>query len=134
MTAGNVIIDTGILTLYFAGDERLLLFFGDIERKRRIGYLTAVNLSEFFYKTCESLGEEVAELRFHQCRELLKIFETNEELALDAGKAKCHRHGNLSLSDCFAIAATKILNGTLLTTDPELAETKAVDVRLFRVE
>jgi predicted nucleic acid-binding protein len=132
MTKGNMVVDTGILDLFFAGDARVRAFFEEIERKRN-GYVTGVNLSEFFYKTCQILGEDVAKLRYQQCRELLQILETNREYSLEAGKEKCHRGGNLSLADCFALAAAKNLHGMLLTTDPMLAEIKDIEVRFFEV-
>ena len=93
LTARNIVIDTGVLTLYFTGNELVRPYFNDVERNRRNGYLTGVNLSEYFYKTCESLGEKVAEIRFQQCRKLLKIIETSGELSILAGKEKCHGHG-----------------------------------------
>lgn len=133
MTAKNVIIDTGILTLFFSGDLRVQPFFRNVERGRKRAYVTSINLSEYYYKTCETLGEEIAVLRYYQCRELLDIVETNRELSLSVGKEKCHRRSNLSIADCFALAATKRLNGTLLTTDPELAKVKDADVRFFEI-
>jgi predicted nucleic acid-binding protein len=133
LTARNVIIDTGILTLFFSGDSRVQPFFRSVEARKKRAYVTSVNLSEYYYKTCQTLGEEIAGLRYHQCRELLEIVETNRELSLSAGKEKCHRGGNLSIADCFALAATKSLNGTLLTTDPELSKVEDADVRFFEV-
>ncbi|MGI0091560.1 MAG: type II toxin-antitoxin system VapC family toxin [Nitrososphaerales archaeon] len=129
----NVVIDTGILTLFFSGDARVQPYFRQLDRNKKKGYVTSVNLSELYYKTCEKLGEDVAKLRYHQCRELLEILETSRELSLLAGKEKCHRGGHLSLADCFAVAAARSLNGTLLTTDPELAKIKDIDVKLFDV-
>jgi hypothetical protein len=73
----------------------------------------------------------VAKLRFNQCRQLLKTIETDEELSLVAGEEKCHNSSNLSLADCFAIAATRRLSETLLTTDPEFTRMKGVDVKFF---
>lgn len=133
MTERNLVIDTGVLTLFFSGDQRVRPLFHDVETKRRNGYVTSVNLLEFYYKTCEKLGEDVAKLRYYQCRQLLEIVETNSDLSLLAGKEKCHHGSNLSLADCFALAATISLNGMLLTTDPELATIKDVDVKLFTV-
>ena len=134
MTTRNVVIDTGVLTLFFAGDTRVVSFFHDFERGRLNGHVTSVNLSEFYYKTCEILGEDVAKLRYHQCRELLDILETDGQLSLLAGKEKCHRGGNLSLADCFALAGARILGGTLLTTDPELAKIKMPDVKFYSLD
>ena len=133
MIARNVIIDTGVLTLFFSGESDVRPVFLDIERGRNNGYVTAVNLSEFYYKTCENMGEEVARLWYFQCRELLHTLETSRELSLLAGKEKCHQDGNLSLADCYALAAAKSLNGTLLTTDQELAKVKDINVKFFVV-
>jgi len=109
-------------------------FFYDIEMGRRRGFVTSVNLAEFYYKTCEKIGEEAARTRYYQCRDLLEIMETDRDLTLSAGKEKCRRRGNLSLADCFAIAASNIKRGTLLTTNPELAEIKDVDVKFIEVQ
>ncbi len=125
-------IDTGVPTLFFTGEARVRTAFIEFERGRTNGYITSVNLSEFYYKTCEKMGE-VATLWYHQCRELLQILETDRELCLLAGKEKCHRGTSLSLADCFALAAAKSLNGTLMTTDPELEKVKEVDVKFFDV-
>jgi predicted nucleic acid-binding protein len=133
LTRRNLVIDTGILTLYFSGDQRVQPFFHEVERNKKNGFVTSVNLSEFYYKTCETLGQDVAKLRYYQCRELLEILETNRELSLLAGKEKCHRGGRLSLADCFALAATRSSSGTLLTTDPELAKITDIDVKFFDV-
>jgi len=133
LTRRNVVIDTGILTLYFGGDSRIQPFFFEFEKNKKKGYVTSINLSEFYYKTCETLGDEVAKLRYYQCRELLEILETDRNLSLLAGKEKCHQGGNLSLADCYAIAAAKNMSGTLLTTDPELAKVKDIDVKFFEV-
>ena len=133
MTAKNVVIDTGVLTLFFSGEAAVRALFVDFERGRTNGYVTSVNLSEFYYKTCEKAGEDVAKLWYHQCRELLQTLETDSQLCLFAGQEKCHQGGNLSLADCFALAAAKTLHGTLLTTDPELAKIKDVNVKFFEV-
>jgi predicted nucleic acid-binding protein len=133
-TKRNLVIDTGVLSLFFSGDARVRPFFDDVETNKRNGYVTSVNLAEFYYKTCETLGEDVAKLRYYQCRELLEILETDSELSLSAGREKCHRAGNLSLVDCFALAAARSFNATLLTTDPELAKIKDIEAKLFSVD
>jgi predicted nucleic acid-binding protein len=133
LTAKSVIIDTGVLTLFFSGEAVVKDHFADFERGRTQGYVTSVNLSEFYYKTCQKAGKEVAKLWYHQCRELLQTLETDSQLCLLAGSEKCHRGDKLSLADCFALAAARIFHGTLLTTDPELAKIKDVDVKYFEV-
>ncbi len=132
LTAKNVVIDTGVLTLFFSGERSVRSFFIDFERGKTNGIVTSVNLFEFFYKTCEKMGEDTAKVWYYQCRERLSILETDNELSLSAGKEKCHSGGgSLSLADCFALAATKRLSGTLLTTDPVLAKVNDIDVKLF---
>ena len=130
----NTVIDTGGLTLFFTGDPRVRTYFDDIEKGRTNGYVTSVTLSEFYYKTCQKMGEEVSRLWYHQCRDLLHILETSSDLSLMAGREKCHRgSANLSLADCFALAAAKILSGTLVTTDHELAKIKDIHVKFIEV-
>ena len=126
----SLIIDTGVLTLFFAGDARVRPHFDSIEDGKARGYITSVNLSEFYYKTCQKLGSDTAELRYHQARAALTTVETDEDLALLAGAEKCRR-SILSLADCFALALTKRFRATLLTTDSELAKVKEVDVKLL---
>jgi hypothetical protein len=128
----NVIFDAGILTLFFAGDSRVQPFFQKGKEVRR-AYVTSINLTEFYYRTCQTLGAQIAKLRYHQCRQVLEIIETSSSLSLQAGEEKCHGRETFSLADCFAIAATRNLRGTLLTTDPELSKIKDVDVRTFEV-
>ena len=123
-----------MLTLFFSGENTVRNFFVDFERGRINGFVTSVNLSEFYYKTCQKMGEEVAKIWYYQCRERLSILETDRELCLLSGKEKCLSGANFSLADCFAIAAARRLKGTLLTTDPELAKIKDLDVRFFRFE
>ena len=133
LTRRNLVADAGVLTLFFGGDERVRTYFHDIETTRRNGYVTSVNLSEFYYKTCEKLGEDVAKLRYYQSRELLQVLETEEELSISAGREKCRNSGNLSLADCYVLAAAKRLDATILTTDSELAKIKEVDAKYFKV-
>ena len=115
----KLVIDAGALTLFYAGDPRVKPYFEQIKDKKKQSYVTSVNLAEYYYKTCQKLGKETADLRYHQSRPILTMIEGYESLAAVAGLAKC-RHSALSLADCFALALTKNINGILLTTDSEL--------------
>ena len=128
----NLVIDTGALTLFFAGDVRVKPHFDSVEHRKVKGYISSVNLSEFYYKTCQKLGGDTAEIRYHQARSALTAVETDEGLALLAGAEKCRR-STLSLADCFALALAKTFKATLLTTDGELAKVKEVDVKLLNL-
>lgn len=66
-------------------------------------------------------------------------------LARDAGLEKCRssssngsgsgrgRRLDLSLADCFVLAAAKRLGATLMTTDGEVAKVKDVNVKYFKL-
>ncbi len=124
------IIDTGALTIFFFGDKRVSPYFQQLQDGFAEGFMTSVNLAEFFYKVCQRLGRETAILWCHQTRTILNIVETNESLILKAGFEKC-RKNEFSLADSFALALTKETKGTLLTTDSELAKVRDVDAKYF---
>lgn len=126
------VIDTGALTLFFIGDVRTKAFFDKISRGTAEGYISSVTLSEYYYKTCQKLGADVALLRYQQSRTILTPIETDADLGEAAGMEKCRR-GALSLADCFALALTRRLGGLLLTTDSELKRSNDVEVRHFEI-
>jgi len=107
-------------------------YFDDIENDVKRGSIAAVNLSEFYYKTCQKLGKSTADIRYYQVRNTkLAVVETDAELARNAGLEKCRQQADLSLADCYALAAAKRLKATLLTTDSELSKVKDVRTTLF---
>lgn len=126
------VVDTGVLSLFYAGDERVKASFAHIQDGRAQGYVSSVNLAEFYYKVCQKLGRETATVRFLQSQAILDEVETDGELARSAGQSKC-RHGRLSLADSFAAALTERLGATLLTTDEALLEVEEIRVKHFEV-
>ena len=129
----KLVIDTGVLTLFFAGDERVAPYFRQIQNGQAEGYIASTNLAEFYYKVCQKLGRETATLRYHQSRAVLAPVETDEELTLAAGILKC-RNSGLSLTDSFALALAERVRGTLLTTDRELAKVREVTTKFFPIQ
>jgi uncharacterized protein len=108
-------------------------FFDDIEDGVAHGSIAAVNLSEFYYKTCQKLGKSTADIRYCQIRNTkLEVLETDAELSRVAGLEKCRQHADLSLADCHVLAAAKRLKATILTTDSELAKVKDVKAIFFQ--
>ncbi len=96
--------------------------------------MSSVNLSEFYYKTCQKLGKAVADIRYYQIRRTkLRVVETDEDLARAAGIEKCRQPFNLSLADCYLLGLAKRFNSTILTTDRELSKVKEVKAILFQV-
>jgi predicted nucleic acid-binding protein len=126
------VVDTGVLWLFYAGDERVKPFFGQIQAGRAHGHMSSINLAEFYYKACQKLGKETAIVRFHQTKTILEAVETDEELAMAAGLNKC-KYSHLSLADTFAAALTERLNGTLLTTDEAMLKVVEIHVKHFKV-
>ncbi len=99
----------------------------------KLGHVSSVNLSEFYYKTCQKTGRHVADLRYYQLRRTkVKFVETDEELTRSAGLEKCRQPHELSLADCYALSLSKRLKATLLTTDSELAKVNEVKTMYFR--
>jgi len=127
------VIDTGVLFLHLIDDERVRPYFKEINEGRAKAFICDVNLAEYYYKTCEKLGREVADVRYNQIRVLMNPVSTNQDLTREAGKIKCKYRDKLSLADCFALALSKIKGAILLTTDSDLAEIKEVKVKHFPV-
>lgn len=126
------VIDTGVLSLFYAGDERVKPFFAQVQSGRAEGYVASVNLAEFYYKLCQKLGKETATVRFHQTQTVLEVVETDGDLVKAAGLNKC-RYGHLSLADAFAVALTEEIGGTLLTTDEAILMVTEIHTKHFEV-
>ncbi len=128
------VVDADVLSLYFAGDKRVEKYFYEIDERKAKGLLCDVNLAEYYYKTCEKLGKEVAEIRFYQVRgSAMTIVPTSEELVRRAGEKKCKYSKELSLADCFVLALAELEHAVILTTDPELEKLREVKVKFFPV-
>ena len=67
------IIDSGVLALYFAGDQRVKKYFDEIFRGSSEGYLCEINLAKFYYKSAEKLGIDAADVRYEAIRNLSLI-------------------------------------------------------------
>ena len=126
------VFDTGALSLFYADDERLRPLVNRIHAERAQGLISSVTLSEFYYKTCQSLGRDVATLWSRQLSERMEVVAADVDLSFSAGLEKC-RNNSLSLADAHALALTKRVRGILLTTDSELAKSKEPKVRFFEV-
>lgn len=128
------VVDAGVLFLYFIDDERVKPYFDEVAQGRAQGFICDVNLAEYYYKTCEKLGKDVADVRYHQVRGSdVGSVATDEELTRKAGEKKCKYRGKLSLADCFSLALSELKKAILLTTDGKLAKVKEVRVKYFPV-
>ena len=128
------VVDAGVLFLHFIDDERVKPYFDEVVQGRAQGFICDVNLAEYYYKTCEKLGKDIADFRYHQIiGSDVESVTTDEELTRKVGEKKCKYRGKLSLADCFSLALSELKKATLLTTDSELAKVKEVKVKHFPV-
>ncbi|MBC7113819.1 MAG: PIN domain-containing protein [Candidatus Methanomethyliales bacterium] len=128
------VFDTGPIFLYFAGDKHVKEMFDEVAAGRAEGYTCETNIAELYYKTCEKLGREVAEVRCASIRHSkTSILVVDERLTRIAGGFKCIHRGKISLVDAYILAATKVLDGILITTDPQLEELNLVQTKLLPI-
>lgn len=128
-----LVLDAGTVSLFFAGDSRVAQYFTRIDQQKAAGLITEVNLAEYYYKTCQKLGRETADIRYFMLRNSRLLTIGDENLTRLAGLEKCRQQLDLSLADCFALALAKRENAILLTTDSELRKVKEVQAKFFGV-
>lgn len=120
--------------MFFAEDERVKKLFDEVAADRAEGWTSEVNLAEFYYKTCEKFGREVAELRHTSIRHSkISVLAIDKRLTRVAAGLKCIHKGKLSLADAYTVAAAKVLGATLITTDSRLAELRLIQTRLLDI-
>ncbi len=130
----DLVFDAGILGLFFQKDPRireLLRLIGSDESHK---FIAGVNLAEFYYKTCRTLGRQTADARFNLIIDSGFIVDSGAELDRLAGLERCRGELDLSLADCYALALSKRVRGVLLTTDSELGRNREVETRHFPIE
>ena len=128
-----VVVDAGVLTLHFIDDLRVEEYFYSLDDGRIAGYVTGVNLAEFYYKTCQKLGRQTADTWYYQIKRTRLQIVHDDDLTRSAGLEKCRQPLNLSLADCFALALAKREKALLLTTDRELMKVREIEVKFFEV-
>jgi len=113
------LLDAGIFSLILAGDTNVKRFVEEIASGKAEPLACEVNLAEFYAKTCEKKGKEVADIYYLRIRYQpnMTIIAPNEELTKNAAWLKCKHRGKVSLADCYAAAAASISKATLITTD-----------------
>src|SRR2546428_13241413 len=99
----SFVFDTGALSLFYADDERLRPLIDKIHGGGARGLLSSVKLCEFYYKTCQSLGRDVATLCSRQLGERMQVVGAVLDLSLSAWMVKC-RNNIISLTDSIEFA------------------------------
>jgi len=122
LSARSYVFDAGVISLFYAGEKGVKPYFDRVYSGRARGFVSEVNLAEFYYKTAEKLGMTVAELRYVQVRRSkIRCVAPNEQTTRRAAVWKVQKRG-LSLADCFALATREDKAETLLTTDSPLKD------------
>lgn len=119
--------------LYFAGDREATRI---IDSGRRAGglFTCEVVMAEFYYKTCEKFGRDVAELKSTSIRKSGIVIEPiGEKLTGVATTFRCTNRAKLSLTDSYIIALCKVKGAQLITTDSLLKELNPNQTTLLKV-
>ena len=123
-TQNRYLFDAGIFSLILAGDANVRKFVDEISSGKAELLACEVNLAEFYAKTCEKKGREIADIYYLRIRYQPKIMviSPDEELTKKAGQLKCKYRKKVSLADCYAAAVATINKAILITTDNNLTE------------
>lgn len=133
LNAKSYLFDAGVLSLFYEGDPYVKPYFERVSSPRANGYISEVNLAEFYYKAASIKGMVTVDAWYRQIRQShLTIISPDEKITRRAGIWKLKR-SDLSLADCFALATTQEVAQVLLTTDSALTKIKDVKAVLFRI-
>lgn len=134
MKAENVALDTGVFTLYYIDDRQGKDSLESIFRGDLVGHTCELNLAEYYCKTCENAGREIAEITQRAIRaKPIHVHVPEQELSTLAASLKCDFRGKISLVDSYILAVSKRYGCRLITTDPVLKEINVVPTTLFDV-
>jgi len=122
LNARSYVFDAGVISLFYAGAKAVRPYFDRASSGRARGFVSEVNLAEFYYKTVERMGAATAELWYVQVRRSkIRCVPPDEQITRRAALWKVKRR-ELSLADCFALATREERAETLLTTDSLLKD------------
>jgi uncharacterized protein len=129
--AKSYAVDAGAISLYYSGDQKVRPYFDRILDGRTLGFISEVNLAEYYYKSVEKLGKQTTEIRYLQTRQSrFNIVSPDVSITRKAALWKVKRR-DLSLADCFALATLEEKAQILLTTDPVFRELQDVNLVYF---
>jgi len=118
------VLDAGVFPLILAGDANVKRYVEEMASGRAEPLVCEVNLAEFYAKTCEKKGRDVADVYYLRIRYQpnIVIVAPDEELTRNAARLKCKHRGKVSLADCYAAAAASMNEAILVTTDASLGK------------
>lgn len=134
-TYPRVVVDTGVWIEYFLETTLGQKFKEKIVEGRISIYISETVVSEIFYVLCRRKGYQEAKKKIDMVLGGAEVIE-GREIQMSAGNYKCERA--ISLSDCFTLAASKIMGfPALFKEEEEIRQEinkKAFDVELFFLE
>ncbi|HYB02956.1 MAG TPA: PIN domain-containing protein [Nitrososphaerales archaeon] len=134
MKAENIALDTGVFTLYYIDERQGKDTLESIFRGDLMGHTCELNLAEYYYKTCENAGREIAEITQRAIRtKPIHVHSPEQDLSMIAASLKCDYRGKISLVDSYILAVSKKHDCRLITTDPVLKEINVVPTTLLEV-
>lgn len=127
------VVDTGVITLYFAGDSVAKRYVDEILNHQKLAFISELNLAEFSYIYARTFGWEGAATKVRLIRnQPFRIEGVDEDLTTSAAKFKS-KYSKYSLADCYLLALALRLDATLLTTDGPLSKNREVPAILIPV-
>ncbi len=132
LNAKSYQLDAGIIFLFYSGVAQVRPYFERIFSGRSVGFVSEVNLAEFYYKAVEKFGKETAEVWYLQTRQSkIQVVAPDIDITRNAALWKVKRK-DISLADCFALASMKKNAQFLLTTNPVWGESKKSTSSIFQ--
>lgn len=122
----NILWDTGAISLFFANHDQAVKYMDQIRNSQSVGFVPRAILAEFYYKTAEKLGKDIAQLRVVSIRSsLIKEEVLTEDDIFTIGSIKL-QNKNLSFVDCIIAATAMKKKGTILTTESGFKDIKGL--------
>jgi predicted nucleic acid-binding protein len=118
----RIFIDTGIFELYFMGINEIKTLFNKIKNETIHAYTLELNLFEYFYKICEKLGKDVAQIRNLSLRKTkIKIEEISDMITEKAASFRCS-NSQLSTVDSYICACADLNSLIVYSTDSDFSD------------
>ena len=129
---GRLVLDAGVLALYFAGRREAKKYIDDVYEGRAEAFMCEVNVAEFLYNYARVFGWEAALVKHSLLRDSpVNIVGADSELTVEAARLKLKHYNTLSLADCYLIALAKRMKAAIVTTDRRVKEAHEAPVILL---
>ena len=129
------VLDSSVLLLYIAGDNRVEELVNRINDGVAEGYMLEPCISEIYAKLNEKLGVATANKVLEAIKNSrIKVIDVDYELMKSAGELKSIQKGKLSMIAAYMIVLAKNLNAVLVTSDETIQKTSETKVEFVKVK